>query len=194
MTACIRGNANRCQVDYSIAGTDTTTPDTFEVGGTTDNSETTECTTPALHINQAMVGTVQTTVAAVWLNLPYFKSQLHYFLFLLKWFSLLKMLTDCSLKFSAFWKKGSRSHQDSTAVCEHKITPFFFGQPWLLIFHIKKKFLKISHQCWPFKNSQLSPNSQTIQHKSSARPQCTSTRCPALLLLLTPKNPTVQCN
>ena len=72
MTACIRGNANRCQVDYSIDGNDSSSPDTFEVGGTTANSMTTDCTTSALHINQCQVGTVQTTVAAVGFNLPNF--------------------------------------------------------------------------------------------------------------------------
>jgi len=64
MTACVRGNANRCQIDYSIAGTDSDSPDTFEVGATTANSETEDCTTSALHINQCQVGTTEATVAA----------------------------------------------------------------------------------------------------------------------------------
>ena len=70
MTACVRGNAQRCQVDYSISGIDTTTPDTFEVGASTDNSETEDCAIAALHINQCNVGTQQGTTAAVGFNLP----------------------------------------------------------------------------------------------------------------------------
>ena len=69
MTACVRGNANRCQIDYSIAGTDSDSPDTFEVGATTANSETEDCTTSALHINQCQVGTTEATVAAVGFNM-----------------------------------------------------------------------------------------------------------------------------
>ena len=70
MTACVRGNAQRCQVDYSISGIDTTTPDTFEVGAKTANSETEDCAIAALHINQCNVGTQQGTTAAVGFNLP----------------------------------------------------------------------------------------------------------------------------
>ena len=69
MTACVRGNARRCQIDYSIDGNDSSSPDTYEVGASIANSETTDCTTSALHINQAMVGTTQMTVAAVGIKL-----------------------------------------------------------------------------------------------------------------------------
>ena len=76
MTACVRGNANRCQIDYSIAGTDSDSPDTFEVGATTANSETEDCTTSALHINQCQVGTTEATVAAVGFNMSIINLQL----------------------------------------------------------------------------------------------------------------------
>ena len=78
MTACVRGNANRCQIDYSIAGTDSDSPDTFEVGATTANSETEDCTTSALHINQCQVGTTEATVAAVGFNMSNINLQLLY--------------------------------------------------------------------------------------------------------------------
>ena len=70
MTACIRGNAQRCQVDYSISGLDATTPDTFEVGAAIANSETEDCAIAALHINQCNVATQQGTTAAVGLTCP----------------------------------------------------------------------------------------------------------------------------
>ena len=78
MTACVRGNANRCQIDYSIAGTDSDSPDTFEVGATTAKSETEACTVSALHINQCQVGTTEATVAAVGFIFPNLDLQLLY--------------------------------------------------------------------------------------------------------------------
>jgi len=55
MTACVRGGQNKCSIDYSVAGG--TSPDTFEIAATTAATETTSCTTSALHINNCNLGT-----------------------------------------------------------------------------------------------------------------------------------------
>merc|ERR1711997_98119 len=54
MTACIRGNARKCSVDYSAAGDSTI--DTFEVGTAITSSEATSCTASVLIINNINVG------------------------------------------------------------------------------------------------------------------------------------------
>merc|ERR1719278_1947603 len=55
MSACIRGNARKCSVDYSAAGG--TTIDTFELGSAIATSENTACTASVLIINNINVGT-----------------------------------------------------------------------------------------------------------------------------------------
>lgn len=53
-TICIRSNANKCKVDYTVAGG--TSPDPFEIGGTIAAAETNGCITAAVHVSNSCQG------------------------------------------------------------------------------------------------------------------------------------------